>query len=95
MGDSPVVPVTFNTGQILLGLGGGVPSLARITGRLWWRLRTWLVRTQDSDGCWRKHPTPFAAPGEKMYEAHAARGLFEAARLERSNGYAEAAMRNL
>jgi hypothetical protein len=54
----------------------------------------WLVQTQDPDGCWRKHPTPFAAPGEKSYETHAAWGLFEAARLENGRGYAEAAMRN-
>lgn len=59
------------------------------------RAADWLVETQDADGCWRKHPTPFVAPGEKAYETHVAWGLLEAARLEPNRGYAEAALRNV
>lgn len=38
------------------------------------RAADWLVETQDADGCWRRHPTPFAEPGEKVYETHVAWG---------------------
>ncbi len=94
----PAVPVTFNTGQILLGLaaarrqfGGGYDDpMHRAAG--------WLVDTMDADGCWRKFPTPFAAPGDKAYETHVAWGLIEAARAsedpELASRYAEAALRN-
>jgi hypothetical protein len=91
---TPVVPVTFNTGQILLGLAdaerafGGYrePTL---------RAADWLVRTQDKDGAWRSHPTPFAAVGEKEYETHVAWGLFEAARIDATRGYGEAGLANV
>jgi hypothetical protein len=59
------------------------------------RAADWLVRTQDPDGCWRKHPTPRAAFGEKTYETHVAWGLLEAARLEPDKPYAEAALANV
>jgi hypothetical protein len=59
------------------------------------RAADWLVATQDPDGCWRRHPTPFAAPGEKVYETHVAWGLLEAARIEPGRGYAEAALANI
>lgn len=95
MGDFPVVPVTFNTGQILLGLVAGVSEFGPACRPALLAAADWLVNTQDSDGCWRKHATPFAIPGEKTYDTHAAWGLFEAARLEPSRGYAHAAMRNL
>jgi hypothetical protein len=55
----------------------------------------WLVATQDADGCWRRHPTPFAAAGEKEYETHVSWGLFEAARVEPGRGYGEAGLANL
>lgn len=90
----PVVPVTFNTGQILIGLaaaesafGGYRPAMRAAAD--------WLVATQDPDGCWRSHPTPFAAPGEKEYETHVAWGLFEAARVDSDRGYGEAGLRNV
>jgi hypothetical protein len=95
MGDFPVVPVTFNTGQILIGLAAGVSEFGAAYRPALLAAADWLVRTQDGDGCWRKHGTPFAAPGEKTYETHAAWGLFEAARVAPGHGYAEAAMRNL
>jgi hypothetical protein len=95
IGDSPIVPVTFNTGQILLGLAAGVTEFGADYQPAMLAAADWLVRTQDSDGCWRKNPTPFAIPGEKTYETQTATGLFEAARLQPKCGYAEAAMRNL
>ncbi len=91
----PVVPVTFNTGQILLGLAAGATEDGgRYLGPMS-KAADWLVATQDPDGCWRSQPTPFAKPGEKAYETHVAWGLFEAARVEPDRGYAEAAMKNI
>ena len=91
---TPVVPVTFNTGQVLIGLAaaerefGGYASALR-------RAADWLVETQDADGCWRRHPTPFAAAGEKEYETHVAWGLFEAEHIEKGRGYGDAALGNV
>jgi hypothetical protein len=97
IGESPVVPVTFNTGQILLGLASGVVAFGDIYRGPMRRAADWLVNTQDADGCWRKYPTPFAEPGEKAYETHVAWGLLEAARVEGAGGgrYADSAMANV
>ncbi len=90
----PVVPVTFNTGQILIGLAAAETAFGGYREPMR-RAADWLARTQDADGCWRSHPTPFAAPGEKEYETHVAWGLFEAARVEPDRGYGEAGLRNV
>lgn len=90
----PVLPVTFNTGQILLGLAAG----ERVFGGYRESMRRaadWMVQTQDADGCWRRFPTPFARPGVKAYETHAAWGLIEAARIDPGRGYADAANANV
>jgi hypothetical protein len=93
--DGPAVPVTFNTGQILMGLAAGVSHFGPAYRPAMIAAADWLVETQDADGCWRKHATPYAAPGEKAYETHVAWGLYEAARVEPGRGYAEAATKNL
>ncbi len=90
----PVVPVTFNTGQILLGLAAAENCFG-VYREPMRRAADWLVLSQDADGCWRRHPTPFAEPGEKAYDTHVAWGLFEAARLEPGRGYAEAGVANV
>lgn len=92
---TPCLPVTFNTGQILMGLAAGVGRFGEAYRAPMMRAATWLCDTQDADGCWRKHPTPFAAPGEKSYETHVAWGLFEAARLEPNRGFGEAGLRQV
>lgn len=94
IGSSPVIPVTFNTGQILLGLASGVRKFGQYRESMC-RAADWLVKTQDPDGSWRKYPTPFAEPGEKSYETHVAWGLFEAARIEPDKPYAKAALANV
>lgn len=94
IGAQPAVPVTFNTGQILLGLAAGVEEFGGYREALR-RAADWLVDTQDADGCWRDFPTPFAAAGEKTYETHVAWGLLEAARVESEPAYAEAALANV
>jgi hypothetical protein len=93
--DSPVVPVTFNTGQILMGLAAGVSEFGPTYLHPMVRAADWLVNTQDGDGCWRVHSSPFVERGEKTYDAHASWGLFEAARIIPGRGFAEAAMRNV
>jgi hypothetical protein len=95
IGQTPVVPVTFNTGQILIGLASGVSELGDAYRPAMQGAADWLVQTQDDDGAWRKHPTPFAQPGEKAYETHVAWGLFEAARVEPNRGYGEAGHKNV
>ena len=90
------VPVTFNTGQILLGLTAGVKAYDRPADRAAMiNAANWLRDTQDDDGCWRKFGTPFAAPGDKTYETHVAWGLLEAARVTPGNGYGEAGLRQI
>jgi hypothetical protein len=93
---SPKVPVTFNTGQILIGLAAGaaeyqdagyLDSMHRAAG--------WLRDSLDADGCWRKYPTPFAKPGEKAYETHVSWGLFEAERVAPGHGYGDAGLRQV
>lgn len=91
----PRVPVTFNTGQILLGLAAGSKEFGGDYLEPMRRAADWLVGTQDPDGCWRKFPTPLTAPGEKAYETHVAWGLLEAARVDSSEKYANAALANI
>lgn len=95
IGARPVIPVTFNTGQILLGLASGTEELGEKYREPMRRAADWLVATQDDDGCWRRHRSPFAEPTDKAYETHVSWGLFEAARLEPDRGYARAAFANV
>ncbi len=92
----PVLPVTFNTGQILIGLAAGAAAFKddRYCTAME-RAASWLVETQDDDGCWRRHPTPFANAGDKAYETHVAWGLFEAERVAPGQGYGRAALRQV
>lgn len=92
---SPVVPVTFNTGQILIGLAAGVAAFGDAYLDAMHGAARWLTDSLDDDGCWRRHPTPFAAPGEKAYETHVAWGLFEAERVSPGHGYGAAGLRNV
>jgi len=95
IGQTPVVPVTFNTGQILLGLADGARRDPAAYGESMRKAADWLTATQDADGCWRSHPTPFAKPGEKAYETHVAWGLMEAVRTEENGAWRAAALRNV
>jgi len=95
VGQTPVVPVTFNTGQILLGLADGARRDPAAYGESMRKAADWLTATQDADGCWRSHPTPFARPGEKAYETHVAWGLMEAVRTEENAAWRAAALRNV
>jgi hypothetical protein len=89
-----LVPVAFNTGQILLGLASGVREFGEEYRSAMCRAADWLVSIQDRDGSWRNHSSPFAVPGPKTYHTHAAWGLLEAARIEEKRPYAQAALAN-
>jgi hypothetical protein len=91
----PVVPVTFNTGQILIGLAAGVQVFGEAYAEAMHAAARFLRDSQDPDGCWRRHPTPFAAAGEKAYETHAALGLFRADAAAPGHGYAAAGVRQV
>ncbi len=93
---TPRVPVTFNTGQILLGLAAGAKEYGdqKYIDAMH-RAAAWLRDSLDADGCWRKHPTPFAQPGEKAYETHVSWGLFAAERVAPGHGYGDAGLRQV
>jgi len=91
----PVVPVVFNTGQILLGLAAGVREFGAVYRESTQRAADWLVEVQDPDGCWRKGGSPFALSGDRTYDTHVAWGLLEAARATGERRYGEAALRNI
>lgn len=95
IGATPNIPVTFNTGQILLGLASGTEEFGDEYRGPMRRAADWLVATQDDDGCWRSHRSPFTEPTDKAYETHVSWGLFEAARLEPDTNYADAAIANI
>lgn len=90
----PRVPVTFNTGQILIGLAAGEAVLGEYREPLR-RTADWLVETQDEDGCWRRYPSPFVCRGDKTYDTHIAWGLFEAARQVGDGKYGDSGLRNV
>lgn len=93
---TPRVPVTFNTGQILLGLAAGSKAYGdQKYLEAMHKAAAWLRDSLDADGCWRKFPTPFAAAGEKAYETHVAWGLFEAERVAPGHGYGTAGLRQV
>lgn len=89
------VPVTFNTGQILLGLAAGTAAFGEAYRPAMRRAAEWLAGSLDSDGCWRKYRTPFASPDDKSYETHVSWGLFEAARVEGNAKWGEAGVRQV
>lgn len=91
----PRVPVTFNTGQVLIGFAAGVAQFGDRYRDSMNRAAAWLRDSLDADGCWRRHPTPFAKAGEKAYETHVSWGLFEAERMEPGRGYGEAGLRQV
>jgi hypothetical protein len=93
--DAPMkVPVTFNTGQVLLGFCAGVRSFNAYSEQMHAAAR-FLRDSLDPDGCWRKFATPFAARGDKAYETHVSWGLFEAERLAPGEGYGDAGLRQV
>ncbi len=92
IGQVPCVPVTFNTGQILMGLAAGFRVFGEEYGPAMRKAADFLATSQDEDGCWRSHRTPFATPDDKAYETHVSWGLLEAARAEANPLWSDAAL---
>ena len=95
IGMEPKVPVTFNTGQILIGLAAGVAVFGDDYRDAMNRASDWLAQSLDDDGCWRKHRTPFAKADDKAYETHVSWGLFDAARQAPDKGWGEAGLKQV
>jgi hypothetical protein len=88
-------PVTFNTGQILIGLADAVRVLGRTETDQVRRGAEWLVAMQDDDGAWRRGHSRFALPGPSVYELHSAWGLLEAADILGDTALRAAALRQV
>lgn len=95
IGQTPRVSVTFNTGQILLGLAQGVAYFGEAYREPMCLAADWLASTIDDDGCWRSAPSPFAAPDDKVYDMHVAWGLLEASRQVPQSRWSDVALRNV
>jgi hypothetical protein len=96
VGAKHLVPVTFNTGQILIGLACGVAEFGDAYREPMRKAAQWLVDTQTPDGAWPHNQSPLVArPGEKAYDTHVAWGLFEAARVEPAAPYGDAGLKNV
>ncbi|MEM7569821.1 MAG: hypothetical protein AAF337_08495 [Pseudomonadota bacterium] len=95
IGQEPVVPVTFNTGQILLGLAAGARIWPDAYLEPMRKAADFIATSLDADGCWRRYPTPFASHDDKSYETHVSWGLFEAARVEANDDWVAAANRQI
>lgn len=93
--DLPVVPVTFNTGQILMGLAAGAAAYGESYTASMQKAAEWLVDCQDDDGSWRRNESPFALEGDKTYHTHTAWGLLQVASVSGSERFAEAALKNI
>ena len=95
VGAKNLKPVTFNTGQILIGLAQGVTAFGEAYRLPMRKAADWLVATQAPDGSWPHNQSPMVATsGPKAYDTHVAWGLFEAARVEPDAPYGEAGVRN-
>lgn len=95
VGTVPLVPVTFNTGQVLIGLAAGVQEFGSAYAEPMRRAAEWLVATQEDDGSWTAHPSPLTASGAKTYEIQTSAGLLEASRVEANDRWAAAALANV
>jgi hypothetical protein len=91
---TPLRPVSFNTGQILMGLAAGERRFGAYRDPMK-RAADWLAQGLDEDGCWRLYPSPFAEFSENSYDTHVAWGLLEAARVTQDSKHSDAALANI
>ena len=90
-----LAPTIFNTGQVLFGLARaaqetGDPRFVEATRRA----ADWLVNAQDTDGCWRRYPSPFTTTTVAAYNTRTAFGLLRAFDVVSDERYLQAAERN-
>lgn len=89
-----IVPVVFDTGQVLQGLAAGVREFGETYRPAMRAAARWLLDHQDADGAWRV-ANPYAMPGDHTWDTHVAWGLLEAARVEPDAGYGEAGLKHI
>ncbi len=97
VGVTPVVPVTFDTGQILLGLAAAAKTFGETYLTAMEKTADWLTETLSPDGSWQV-ANPYLATQQtapRTFETHVAWGLLEAARLRRDKPWGEAALKNI
>lgn len=96
IGQLPVEPAVFNTGQVLFGWLAALNETGdRRFADATERAADWLVSQLDGDGLWRRGASRFATQGPVLYNARTAWALAEAgARLE-SPRFTDAAARAL
>ncbi len=97
IGVTPVVAVTFDTGQILMGLAAGARTFGEPYTTSMGRAADWLTQTQSPDGAWRT-PNPYVDTPEgtvRTFETHVAWGLLEASRVNPDTPWAEAGLKNI
>lgn len=91
-----VVPTVFNTGQVLFGLARAFQETGdnaiQIALR---RAADWLVDAQDTDGAWRKFPSPFTTAKLNSYNTRSAFGLVRAFEVLHERRYLDAADANV
>jgi len=95
VGSTPLTPVTFDTGQILLGLAAAVEELGDAYRDPLGSAASWLVDRQDSDGAWRVANPFIGVTSACTFETHTSWGLLAAARVTGNARYAEAAFRQI
>ncbi len=95
VGSKPDTSVSFDTGQILLGLSHGVQELGAKYLEPLRKAADWLVATQESEGYWCRFPPPRVVPGQRTYQTHIALALLEAGKVTANDSYVQAAIKNV
>ena len=91
-----IAPTIFNTGQVLFGLARAATETGDETIRAALeRAADWLVAAQDTDGCWRRFPSPFTTTKQATYNTRCAFGLVRAYDAIPKQAYLDAADRNV
>ncbi|WP_397384691.1 hypothetical protein [Prosthecobacter sp.] len=97
IGVTPTHPVTFDTGQILLGLAAGAAEFGEPYTTAMGRAADWLVSVQSENGAWQVHnphlSTHLHLP--RTFETHVAWGLLEAARIKKNQVWGNAGLANI
>ncbi|MBL9177486.1 MAG: terpene cyclase/mutase family protein [Verrucomicrobiaceae bacterium] len=97
VGVTPVHPVTFDTGQILMGLAAGAVEFGEPYTTAMRRAADWLVSVQSKNGAWdvlNPHLTTHLDTA-RTFETHVAWGLLEAARAGKNHTWSEAGLANI
>ena len=97
IGVTPVLPVTFDTGQILIGLAAGAAEFGEPCLSAMAKTADWLTQVQSADGAWRvENPYVDTHKDEpRTFETHVAWGLLEAARVRSGTPWGEAGLKNI